>query len=365
MPARILIITSEFPPGPGGIGQHAFSLAESLAIHGAVICVLAPADNASPLAVEQFDKASRFAIIRFKRVKLLTYALRIIRISLTVYMFKPNRIMLSGKFPVWTLRWIKLLYSSASLEVFLHGSELNLPVRWQKKFFTWNLKKTDRLYPVSLFTQSMIPSECINKHCAIIPNGITPEELNDWNVSKTKKLKGYPALLTVGSITPRKGQHKVVEALPYLAKFFPDIHYHMVGLPKQHDQIMQLAASIGKLGCITIHGHIQERKDLAKYYTGCDCFIMLSENQADGDVEGFGIAILEANYFGVPAIGSEGNGIRDAILEGETGYTVCGNSAEQILNALQKILSNLSFFQANSKKWALQHDWNKIVKKIL
>ena len=28
MKTKILILTSEFPPGPGGIGNHAFNLAE-------------------------------------------------------------------------------------------------------------------------------------------------------------------------------------------------------------------------------------------------------------------------------------------------------------------------------------------------
>ena len=34
-------------------------------------------------------------------------------------------------------------------------------------------------------------------------------------------------------------------------------------------------------------------------------FIMLSNNLISGDVEGFGIAILEANYFGLPAYRSK------------------------------------------------------------
>ena len=37
---RILIVSSEFPPGPGGIGDHAFNLAEQLTFNGFEITVL-------------------------------------------------------------------------------------------------------------------------------------------------------------------------------------------------------------------------------------------------------------------------------------------------------------------------------------
>ena len=36
---NILLVTSEFPPLPGGIGKHAFDLATSLAELGHNICV--------------------------------------------------------------------------------------------------------------------------------------------------------------------------------------------------------------------------------------------------------------------------------------------------------------------------------------
>ena len=37
---NIFIFTSEFPPGPGGIGDHAYNLASQLATHGYKVSVL-------------------------------------------------------------------------------------------------------------------------------------------------------------------------------------------------------------------------------------------------------------------------------------------------------------------------------------
>ena len=45
---------------------------------------------------------------------------------------------------------------------------------------------------------------------------------------------------------------------------------------------------------IVIHGALSD-EELNKLLNKCKIFIMLSENLDNGDVEGFGIAIIEAN----------------------------------------------------------------------
>ena len=69
---------------------------------------------------------------------------------------------------------------------------------------------------------------------------------------------------------------------------------------------------------------------LYEIYNQADIFIMLSQNDIKFDVEGFGIAILEANLLGIPAIGSRDTGIEDAIVHNETGKLVDPYSVEEI-----------------------------------
>jgi phosphatidylinositol alpha-1,6-mannosyltransferase len=95
-------------------------------------------------------------------------------------------------------------------------------------------------------------------------------------------------------------------------------------------------------------------------YKGCDIFMMLSENQADGDMEGFGIAILEANYFGKPAIGSIGCGIEDAIEEGYNGFKINNKDIYATATAVSKILMSETDWATQSEAWAAKHNWNDI-----
>ena len=88
---------------------------------------------------------------------------------------------------------------------------------------------------------------------------------------------------------------------------------------------------------------------------------MLSNTTKTGDVEGFGIAILEANFFGVPAIGSLNCGIEDAIVNGETGYLIHHMDEKVFIDVIEKILKNKAYFSEKSVEWAQKHHWELII----
>ncbi|MBK7870839.1 MAG: glycosyltransferase family 4 protein [Saprospiraceae bacterium] len=132
-------------------------------------------------------------------------------------------------------------------------------------------------------------------------------------------------------------------------------------MPIQQQEILAIAKTLGVENHLTFHGKIPQRKDLFAAYRSADIFVMLSENQANGDVEGFGIAILEANFFGLPAIGAKGCGIEDAIQDGKNGFLVDGDAFEEILRALDECLLQRKYLQQNARDWAIAHDWSKLI----
>ncbi len=64
---KILLIVSEFPPGPGGIGNHAYNLAKYLNLNGCDVTVLTISDFAEEKEQKNFDSSQKFEIFRFKR----------------------------------------------------------------------------------------------------------------------------------------------------------------------------------------------------------------------------------------------------------------------------------------------------------
>jgi phosphatidylinositol alpha-1,6-mannosyltransferase len=195
----------------------------------------------------------------------------------------------------------------------------------------------------------------------VIPNGIDTKEYAAVGVS-AQDLSGDPALLTIGNVTRRKGQHRVIRALPRMIQIFPALHYHMIGIPTLKPEMERIAEALGVFGRITLHGKIAARHTMLSLARSADIFIMLSENQKDGDVEGFGIAILEANALGIPAIGAKGSGIEGAIQSGYNGILVDGNKPEETVAALQEILRDYEGYRARALTWAERHGWEKLIR---
>jgi len=363
MRKQFLIISSEFPPGPGGIGQHAYSLAKALAERAFTIIVRTPADYATKVEVSNFDAQQPFDIKRYpRRANFYTY---FDRLRMTFSVLRNNTVqavILTGKFSLWQGFFIKLCYPSIKTLAVLHGSEVNLSNRLLRWFTHRSIAVADVIIPVSRFTRSLLPAwiTAAHKNIYIIPNGI-----DQAPTSATKDpdiaLIGAPRLLTVGHVSPRKGQHRVIKALPLLLQTWPALHYHVVGRPKNQPALEVLADELGVKDHITFHGRVPAHNDLSAYYQQADVFMLLSENQPDGDVEGFGIVALEANSYGVPVVGAKYCGVEEAVDHQRSGYLVDGDKPEEILEGVQYCLSNRERLQIGALEWVKAHQWSEIV----
>ncbi|NMB64985.1 MAG: glycosyltransferase family 4 protein [Spirochaetes bacterium] len=370
MHQQILLVSSEFPPGPGGIGRHAEDLSLALAGKGCHVDVWSSIDYVDGEAVDIYKSGlpDNITLHQFRRIGLLTYPARILKVFKAIRKIKYDLLVFTGKFSLWIGGLIKTFYGNRkTIDFFVHGSEVNPGNSFTRMITHWALDKADRIWAVSEFTRSILPERIrMKKEIHILPNGIyakkwpTPSEvipLKDW--------KGNPKLLTVGSISPRKGQHRVINALSTLMLTYPDIHYHIIGIDKNASHLRDLIKTLNLEEHITIHGRLPGIMELARAYKTADIFIMLSDNQPDGDVEGFGIAILEANLYGLPAIGAKGCGIEDAIVSGINGELVDGNNPEEIKSAVQKILEQKEYYLQRMKDWVICHEWNMIINDFL
>jgi len=367
---RILLVSSEFPPGPGGIGRHAADLSLALAGQNCIVDVFSNLDYSSKGAIDNFrnELPENVRVNHFKRVGLLTYLLRISKVLKAIRKNHYEHLIFTGKFPLWIGGIVKTLYGRRKkIDMFVHGSEINPERRLIKTITHWALGKADIIWAVSEFTKSILPEKVKhNEEIRILANGVHPslwpspvsiEPFSDW--------KGHPKLLTVGSISPRKGQHRVINSLTELIRKFPEIHYHIVGMDSNAADLRGKVNSLNLNGHVTFHGRLPGKNELAKAYRTSDIFIMLSQNQPDGDVEGFGISILEANLYGVPAIGARGCGIENAIESGTNGELVDGNNPDEIASAITKILGQKDQYSHWIEEWVSRHDWNILINEFL
>ncbi|WP_304131412.1 glycosyltransferase family 4 protein [Mesonia mobilis] len=356
---KLLLVTSEFPPQPGGIGNHAWHLARSFQANQIDVQVISDQRSREGKEERDFDSAQDFEVIRIPRKKLifLSYVDRILK---SFHLAKKNDIvLLSGKFSIWIGGLLSLFLKKKYVAV-LHGSEVLLPSKVQRKFTDFCLQRFDRLIAVSNYTKSLI--DHLNLEVEVIPNGFEISEFANQvrTLSPDFKLN----LVTVGNVTPRKGQHNIIKALPQIKKKYPQVKYHIVGIPTTKDRLISLAENLNVEEHLVFHGRVseEEKLDLLKQAT---IFMMLSEHTSAGDVEGFGIAILEGNALGLPGIGARGCGIEDAIAHQKSGILVNHKDKEEIVDAIDTILGNYSQFSENAIEWTQHFTWDKIIQQYL
>ncbi|WNZ27315.1 glycosyltransferase [Leptolyngbya sp. NK1-12] len=149
--------------------------------------------------------------------------------------------------------------------------------------------------------------------------GLTPEQPIILTVSRLCSTESY------------RGYDKVLEALPMIRQFIPNVHYLIVGKGDDQARLERYIAQLNLQDSVTLAGFVPD-KELCDYYNVCNVFAMPSK------LEGFGIVYLEALACGRPVLGGNQDGAIDALCQGDLGVLVNPDDAEEIAKNLIQIL---------------------------
>ena len=335
----------------GGIGSQAFNIYKELSKNNYTISIIAPfaKSELEEGIIDNKDRIFRYSTNPF--FKILSIILSIIKLLLKN---RSSIIIASGQLPVIIIGNLLYIIKCKSIAI-IHGHESIMGKIIRKKIFSFSIKQYDRVIAVSSFSKNIIKATISQLDVSVINNGIDINRFKKFPKNK-KKINGV-RLLTIGSLTERKGQKNIINALPLLKNKFGNVFYQMVGAPVMSNEYQNLASSYGVQKLIKIHSVLPDDLMVDVIYDS-NIFIMLSNNLISGDVEGFGIAILEANYFGLPAIGSKNCGIEDAICDRKTGRLINPNNPNELVEAIEDVLENYKNYSEEAKKWALSNDWS-------
>lgn len=340
-----LMVCSEFPPGPGGIGRHAHQLALELRRLGWSIAVLTAQDYAAEDEITRFNQSQPFPVTRFLSARggVLKPLQRAWLISRWMRRWSPDVVIASGQRSAWLLATV--IGRTPWLAV-AHGTEFGVSSRWERPLVRWAFSKATGVASVSRYTRrEMDLLGVAPRSCRVIPNGADPSRFpvrNEDDVRGLRRRMGLEQariLLTVGNVTDRKGQEVVIRAMPAILRRIPEAHYLMAGLPTEKQKLSALAEQLNVSDRVHFLGRVAE-ESLAGLLSSCDVFVMTSRRTATGDFEGYGIAVVEAACCGVPAVVSDSGGLPEAIADGETGLCVPEGDSHATAEAIATLLAD-------------------------
>lgn len=145
-----------------------------------------------------------------------------------------------------------------------------------------------------------------------------------------------PVVLTVGRLQKRKGHDRLIEAIPVIRESHPDFLYSIIGDGIERSALERLVAELGVGDHVDFRGEVND-EEMLKCYQQCDLFA-LPNRTVDGDFEGFGMVLLEAQACGRPVLCGRSGGTGEAMREGSTGIRIDCDVVDAIAGAIHEIL---------------------------
>jgi phosphatidylinositol alpha-1,6-mannosyltransferase len=233
-----------------------------------------------------------------------------------------------------------------------HGHEV-----WWAKVFPFNLllrrigSTVDVLTYLGEFTRNAISKGLTAKAqraMVKIAPGIDVDHFIPTDASVLRESLGIAekrVIVSVGRLVHRKGQDRLIEAMPEILKSVPSAHLLLVGEGPYREHLQKLVIEHKIERSVTFIGRIQYN-DLPTYICAGDIFAMPSRSRLMGlEVEGLGIVYLEASSCGLPVLAGNSGGAPDAVIQNTTGLVVNGTDNKQIASAAIELLTNVESSQ--------------------
>lgn len=255
-----------------------------------------------------------------------------------------------------------------------HGHDVKLSIGIYQNFVPKVFEALDGVISVSEATRQ----ECIKRGMSpekgvALPNGFDMSDFKDVpDKAEGRKeieeafsvdLSGKSLLLTVGRQVKRKGHDWfITEVLP---KIKSEVVYLVIGAGPEHDRLKEIVNTSNLQDKVLMVGK-QPDEVLKNAYAGADIFIM-PNIPIPGDMEGFGIVLLEANLAGTPAVAADLEGIKDVIENGKNGFKVAVRDAENFSGQIDSLIENdLEEMSTSSRKYVLENfTWNKVAQQYI
>ena len=358
----VLLVTNDFGPRAGGIETFVMGLLERVP-KGEVIVYTSHQSSTG-----EYDRRWRdeygVEVVRDKSSILLPTPRVIRNLQKLIRRRNLSTVWFGAAAPLGvSARWLRKA-GAEHIVALTHGHE----VWWSKVWpFSWAISEIARSVDVVTylgdFTHQAIARRFKDKNkLTKIAPGIDTEHFRPLDGRELREKYGIAdraTIVSVGRLVHRKGQDRLVEAMPLVLKEIPEAHLVFIGEGPHRKRLDELVKKFKLENHVTFIGRIQY-SDLPRHFSLGDIFAMPSRSRLFGlEVEGLGIVYLEASACGLPVVGGNSGGAPDAVKEGITGFVVDGNKLPEIADRIITLLKDdeLRNQMGNAgRSWAME-EW--------
>lgn len=351
----ILLVCADFKPNAGGEAEVAYSLALALRDRGNRVTVLAPSD----LPESPEDTTLRGSVRRqleLKRFRPLSSVsgwlvwpgamaslVRTIRRTARAVSADVCLVTTYTSWPTLAVRLSRVPYG-----LFLHGEDVTIADwrgGWTKRLFLDACRSARRIFFNSEFSRGVLLRKIPELQAKTQAVGCGVRTAVKWTTDRRLEARrdlGFGAeavLLTVATLHEKKGVQTVVRALKKIRASYPRLRYVVVGDGPYGDTLRAIVETEKVADHVSLVGRV-DHETKEKLFAASDVYVMVSQPGIIGEEEGFGITFLEANWHGLPVVGSRCGGIPESVEDGVSGLLVEPGCPDGVATAILRLLGD-------------------------
>ncbi|EKE25159.1 MAG: Glycosyl transferase, group 1 family [uncultured bacterium] len=353
---KIIMVSHTFPPTVGGVETQNYELSNWLG-------------QLTPITLIANRRGRKFLPF-FAPYSLLK----------TLWLLPKHDVVLLGSGMLAINGWFIKLFSNKPVVSVVHGLDINynsssLGVWYEKALIfiyqtLWTkifIPKLDKLIAVGNETIKIGVEHGIPENKFIfIPNGVNTEkhliEATRQNIEEIiqKSIGDKNIIITTGRLAKRKGVAWFISnVLPLLDEKFI---YIVAGSGPDKENIQNAIQKSDMSKRVFMLGYISdENRNLL--WNSADLFVQ-PNIRVSGDLEGFGISVIEAGACRLPVLASNMEGLKDAIKDGKNGFLIESENADayaQKINRLFKDGSPREIYGEGVRQFVIEnYKWEKI-----
>ncbi|NND04444.1 MAG: glycosyltransferase family 4 protein [Acidimicrobiia bacterium] len=347
---RLLVVTNDYPPKPGGIQQWLGNVVDHFS---GDVRVLAPADGPATNSrgesiVRRGDRKFMWptgAVVDWVRDEIVDY--------------QPDAILYGAPHPLPAM--IPKLRSAFAgpIAVMTHGAEVTLPAAFPvaRQWLRRTLRHADVLLAVSQFTAGKV-GRLTGKAVTPVGAGVDVATFTPGNRPEA------PVIGCVSRFVPRKGQDRLIEVAGQLRQTGIPVELIMVGKGRWESRLRRLAAAREVPTRFEVDVAWERLPEL---YREMSIFAMPAKSRWAGlEVEGLGIVYLEAAAAGLPVVAGNSGGAPEAVVPGVTGFVTHDDATLE--SAVRTLIENpvrATGMAVAGRQWVEKnHTWPKVAERI-
>lgn len=349
----VLIFSLDYPPNDGGISRLVSGAVAAFEASGEKVQVVTLASGARtglPRPGGEVVEVDRRKGLRDVQM------LRLVRQHLRHY--GPNAPILTS---VWNPEaTLAMLAGARRVTVLAHGNEVMPYPRkgWKARLRRLVLERARVVVCNSGFTETLVRQIAPAARTAVLNPAVDADRFHSPISRQSARARlDLPAskriILTVARLDPIKGHETVLRAIAELTEAErASLFYVMIGKGEMRERLSTWVHELGLESYVRFAGFVADA-DLPIWYRAADLFVLSSfVDPTRRGMEGFGMALTEAQAAGLPVIGTRSGGIPDAVREGEGGWLIEEHDHVALAGHLHRLHDTPEIFAEQGRRGA-------------